>query len=1517
METRKKWQFFLILAVVGLTIYNILPTLFYYTKPLNKQINQHLSQKVTKGITQRVNDLEKKSVEWIHSFCHLLKIKPASVIIDEENSQQIIVRFSKDAEAKTFRNHLPRAGALISFHPSQLTLGEKDFEDNPKTVYVKRNIPIHFDENKNYFTFSPKRTSEGPPTEIYQEITLDRVAQLGVSIGGISDSGLLLTSILETPDSSVREELLSTLANNILSYVDAFDENSSITKRFFASFSQSYLAKDSAKNLIHEFEKLRDDLKIRRIHLQEKEKELKQNDSYMTEEDLSQLHLLQRKETTFLKAETLLRKHQGSFEKGENPWDYKDVFSSLQKTTSLESDTTQLKIGDRNPFISKVLLDWNNEQIHLLLHNDISYYFDKHQNNSLKKNQLEQLLINEIARISRTCGENINPQGSLFTIELNHLTNSSSILTMDLAEVARIQAKQIQKVIQESWNPKHSELASDVFPLFDYDTYSKLPYDQKNLGLVIYAPSTDKTEPPQGMRSNSIYIIAKGIQRILEKYQMDPNSVEAREFLQDFYSLREILSQNGYLGYLGSAFPTAKEFHNDFIFEKDDYFQTLLNATRENFTVHGSKKFAVLEFTDVEQRILALNKIDTMMHEDLLKARDDYNAAQVSIEPQKKYDAPKPTQNTFLNNLYLSFTKYFRGDERKILHWGLDLSGGKTVTIELRDQAGKPVKDEADLHQGINELYNRVNKMGVSEVNIHLEGSNIVLDFPGSQNLSAAELIKASSMYFHIVNEKFSQNNPHLTASVNQFLQEIWNEATVTNKKDAESVNAIAWKHLYGDTLESDIAQPRSESAKILYAQGLRLSSSTDTTISSVFNDSISKIAVLRGDDFTKWQEQTHPLMIVFQNHSLEGSHLTNVRSGYDPSKGNILSFEIKGSHTTKEGQKLSPREDLYAWTSQFSKENVLGTPNGDYSSGRGWRMCAILNGSVISSPTLDSALKESAMITGNFSQREINQLVADLKAGSLSYTPKILSEKNVSPELGSLDRAKGIAAAAIALLLVVIAMIGYYRFAGLIASVAVVLNLLIMWATLQNLHATLTLAGIAGIILTMGMAVDANVLIFERIREEFSVTKRLSSAIHAGYKKAFSAILDSNVTTIIAGLILLNFDSGPIKAFAITLIIGIASSMFTALFLTRFFFAGWVQNAKNKSLTMMNFVKSSNFNFLKRGKLAFMISAVIIVLGSFMLYTQKSSIFGMDFTGGYALNVELEQTQNINYRQKVEKALTNAGASFQDFQVRELNPSNHLRILLGVGMNQIAKPFYEMPEQTDQADVTYLYENNPRVTWIVNALEKEGLKIEPRNLSTLESNWTSMSGQMSDSMRNNAIYGLLLAFAAILIYITFRFEFKYAISAMLCLFHDVLISISAIGLLHWMGISLQIDLQTVAAIMTIIGYSLNDTIIVFDRIREDAHTIRKRPFTEIINNSLNITLSRTTITSATTLLVLLALVFLGGTSIFSFALVMTLGVIFGTLSSLFIASPLMLLFHKKETQEQGYLKLSPKPKKN
>lgn len=1501
MEKPKRWHFFLIIGALVLTLYNILPTVFFYSNPLKSSIDPKRAESIAIRLADRVNTLEEESIAWAYSFAKLIGVKPLSVQIDPANPQLLQVKFNEIEQAKKFRRFVPRAGNLIGFAPAQLQLQDQDLTN--KTVSLQRRIPVHFarPQLQSYFQYSTMKDQQGNPTEFYQSLINDRVIFLGSTLGGSSENSMLIQSALSRPQDPAAQDLLVQVCQNLLHISKVFEKHPSIRARYFASFSQneSSNGRPFVESWLQGLDLVKDQTRLQRISLTG-QKESSSEETAQAIIHQQKIDFLSQREQVLTESIVLIRKYIGEFSAAHTPLNF-TTMASIVKSTALKPLQT-FSLNECHPLIDTITIDWNQASLALNLYPDIQQL--RHQLEGLDREKLDQLIFNEIAMLSRQSGEKVQPLLDQFVIELKKLPDAQSFLALRLYNVAEAESATLQHSINLNWFPHHPDLQRSVFPVWDYETYQKLPVSEKKLGLVVFSPSMYNQMPPKGFRMNSIYVIAKGVDKILQQYE-NGDSEGAKQFLQDFNELRNLLQKNGFVGYSGSAYPISSEFKTDFIFEHEDFYQDLLKASREDFGVYGTKRYAVLELSTVEQRILAENKIDNQIHEDLLKWRDDYRAAQVDLKGTTKFDVPPPTRNVFFDNLKLSCIKYFRGDERKVIRWGLDLSGGKTVQLQLRDSNNQAVTNDSDIRQGINELYNRVNKMGISEVTIRQEGNLIALDFPGSQSLSATELVKASSMFFHIVNEKF-MSNPTLAEATHRFLQDIWNEAVVTGKKESEEINAIAWRHLYGESSNAEEVQPRSSAAKTLYDNGLRLVHPLDTNGSSTFDNTLSKITLYRGDDYTEWHGQTHPLLIVFRNYALEGSHLENIRASYDPSKGNFLAFGVQGSASNRSGAQISPRDDLQAWTSQFSKEKIQATPLETYSRGYGWRMAVILNGSVITAPTLDSELRDSASITGSFTQREINRLESDLKAGSLSFTPRILSEKNVSPELGGKERFHGIIATVFALVLAIGTMVVYYRFGGLIASSAVLLNLLIMWATLQNLGATLTLSGIAGVILTVAMAVDANVLVFERIREEFAITGRIASAVQAGYRKAFSAIIDSNITTLIAALILLNFDAGPIRGLAITLIIGIVSSLFTALFMTRFFFTWWFSNPNHKELKMANLIKSAHFNFLKFTKPTLFVSAIVILVGSFFLISHRQGVLGMDFTGGYALTVDLPVSHQKNYRAEVEQALVKEGLSTQDFQIRELHPSNQVRIFLSRSLEQKGKPFYQLKPSNNTGG--YPFEGNAKIVWIVDALQKSNIQLSKTVLQDLDEHWTAISGQMSETMRTNALIGMTIALLCILAYITLRFEFKYAVSATLCLVHDVVFCLGVIAICNVFGMPIQIDFHTVAALMTIVGYSLNDTIIIFDRIREDMRSMRKKSLSEIINHALNVTLSRTLMTSGITLLVLIPLILLGGSTLFGFALVMGIGVIFGTLSSLFIAAPLMQFFHNRELQKQGSL---------
>jgi SecD/SecF fusion protein len=1517
MEKQKRWQFILIIAVILLTVYNILPTIFYYSKPLKEEIGEARAQHSANSIARRVNSLQNESRDWLFAFCKLVKVQAKSIKANADFPEWFELSFSNSNDAAKFKAMLPQAGSLIPFVPSHLSLGPQVNPD-PNVVTVERQIGYRFNSEdlSSLFQFTSKYTDEQKVAPNYRTVTNDRIEEIILSLSGTSKTAQEAMILLDNANSKGNEERTLSLAQEIVRVQSTFGNNPATAKRFYTHFFQG-AADDTAafaNRVSAKFESVKSLLNTKKSSLLQA---ADQNKNTFTGINQEQINTLDKQIALLSEASSILAKNSSAFAASPKSVTRSAISGALKQSSQAVEQSIvaeKVDISGTNPLFQSIVIDWSSDKVTLKLYNDLDALRSKKtlsESEVYKKEQVEQVIINEIATLSRENNEVIFPEDENFSFRLNTLTNSRSLLVFDLGELGIAKAKRLKGMLQSSWQAKHTDLRSQNYPVLDYETFKTLPVQEQKLGLVVYAPKANEESTPKGFRPGSLYIIARNLIPIQKKYQDYPEAEETQTLYGDIQELSQILQKQGFIGYSGNDFGISSAFKNDIIFELSDYYSTLLGATRENFSVHGSKRYAILEFTDVEQRIITENAIDDAIHDDLLKWKESYQKSQVSLDQRTFYSIPKPTKNAYWENMKLTAVKYFRGDNRNILRWGLDLSGGKSVRIGLRDKNNQVVTEPEDLNQAVNELYSRIDNMGVSEKNIRIENNNIILEFPGSQGLSATELITASSMTFQIVNEKFSIDSQELGNAVNTFLQEVWNEAVVTNRKDVENINTIAWEHLGGD---ENSLRPKSPSAQILVDNGLVFMSPNDNKRTNAFDDTISAIARFRGDEYTEWQKQSHPLLVTFNNYALEGSSLSNVQVGYTSNEGNYLHFSVRSSYEKQTGD---PRNDFQRWTSEFSRDRIVGTLREQYapkdSQGRisGYRMAIILNNEVISNPVLSAALRDGGQISGNFTQRQINTLASDLKAGSLSFTPRILSEYNISPELGKEERSSGINSACVGFGLVILLMVGYYRFAGIVASFAVIFNLLMMWGILQNLDAALSLPGIAAIVLTVGMAVDANVLVFERTREEFKISGRLGSALQAGYKKAFSAIIDSNLTTVIAALILIQFDSGPIKGFATTLIIGIASSMFSALFMTRFFFAGWIKTTKAKSLTMMEFIEGTKINFLKYTKPVIVASVIFIVIGGYFLVNQRSTILGMDFTGGYSLIANVEETANTDYRSQAKSALVKAGLKLNDFQVQELSRPNQLRIQLGVVMEELGKPFYGMSDSDSKAIVKYGFESNPRLVWVVGALKAGDLNIQEWQLESLDNSWSVMSGQLSDAMRNNALIALSCALLAILAYITLRFEFKYAAAAVIGLTHDVLITLGALGILHKMGLPIQIDLTVIGAVMTIIGYSLNDTIIIFDRIREDIRLMRKKPFPEIINHALNVTLSRTLMTSGTTLLVLFSLVLFGGHSIFTFALTMTLGVFVGTLSSLLVSAPVMLYIHNlQQKTESKSLKL-------
>lgn len=519
-----------------------------------------------------------------------------------------------------------------------------------------------------------------------------------------------------------------------------------------------------------------------------------------------------------------------------------------------------------------------------------------------------------------------------------------------------------------------------------------------------------------------------------------------------------------------------------------------------------------------------------------------------------------------------------------------------------------------------------------------------------------------------------------------------------------------------------------------------------------------------------------------------------------------------------------------------------------------GRRLAIVLDDKVQSAPVINERIPSGrAQISGRFTFDTANDLAIALRAGALPAPIIIEQERNVGPSLGKDSVDQGLRASIIGFACVVIFMAIYYLLGGLVANFALLLNILIILAALSYFKATLTLPGIAGTVLTIGMAVDTNVLIFERIREELALKKPLTTSIMGGYHKAFTTILDANLTTLITAGILYGIGSGPVRGFALTLAIGILASMFTGIFVTRAIFDFMVLKGGLKNLPMLHFLKKTpSIDYLKVRKIFYTISIAVIAVGMFFFLRQGDRAFGVEFTGGSFQEYRFAQPVSVD---SIRKSLDEIGYGTATIQ------------RVGEGNDIIVRS----PQNSETAIARKLTQDFPDNTFEVLRLESIGPVI-------------------GKELRSKALWAFCLSLIGIWVYVVWRFDFKFAFGAILAIFHDALITIGFVAIS-----GREFSVPVFAAVLTILGYSVNDTIVIFDRIRERRRMGLKESFEQTINVSVNQTLSRTILTSLTVLMVVTALYFFGGQVINDFAFTMLIGLISGTYSTVYIAAPVLV----------------------
>jgi len=553
-----------------------------------------------------------------------------------------------------------------------------------------------------------------------------------------------------------------------------------------------------------------------------------------------------------------------------------------------------------------------------------------------------------------------------------------------------------------------------------------------------------------------------------------------------------------------------------------------------------------------------------------------------------------------------------------------------------------------------------------------------------------------------------------------------------------------------------------------------------------------------------------------------------------------------------------------------------------------------VLDNLVYSAPNIQQKITGgNSRITGRFTFEEVKDVVTVLEGGSLDAPAKIIDESKIGPTLGQENIDSGLLSFVIAIILVLVYMMFYYKKAGAVADVALVANIFFIIGTLASLGAALTLPGIAGIVLTIGMSVDANVLIYERIREEVRAGKGKRLAITDGYKHAYSAIIDANLTTLFTAIVLAYFGSGPIQGFAITLIIGIFTSLFSAIFITRLIFTYMLERKKEISFSTRLTEKvfaNANYQFIKKRKIFYIISALIVAGGVGSLVTKGLDV-GVEFSGGRKYHIKV---QNTVKQDDLKKALTVAfdnmppevksrGNEYQyevttkyKYTDKSLDGNKMVDAAVLKGMNSLGFVFADDETSNDRA--------------VANA--KDDGMADVKGTYRIQE-FRQVDATITETLIKSSFIAIILSLIVIFAYIAFRFrKWQYGLGALLAMFHDVIVVLSIFSIC-WgaMPFTMEIDQAFIAAILTVVGYSINDTVVVFDRIRERLGVHRKQDHKEVINGALNSTLSRTINTSLSTFIVLLV-IFLFADSIKGFTFALMIGVVVGTYSSLCIATP-------------------------
>ena len=949
----------------------------------------------------------------------------------------------------------------------------------------------------------------------------------------------------------------------------------------------------------------------------------------------------------------------------------------------------------------------------------------------------------------------------------------------------------------------------------------------------------------------------------------------------------------------------AKSYAQQLIGEDQADFIALREKAEVQYlnSIGGQSLYGFTSYNDAKGKELnkgldlkgGINVILQISVRDILKGLADYTKNPVFNKALDEADVlQKNTDDPYVESFFVAFEN-IKGSAKLA---DPDIFANRTlseqINFEMSDEEVRPIirrKIDESIISAFEVLRKRIDKFGVTQPNIQRLGTSgrILVELPGAKDVERVKNLLQSTAQLEFWE---TYKNEQFFAFLNQA-----NEVV----KEIEASSAVAEEEKSSDSAIDDLLAD-------VEAQDSITPSATNPILDLVRGYGYQGGPIL-AQFAKKDMDKVKGYLDLPEVRKLLPSTLRYVNFAWGKPNPNADIVDLYVIKSNRDG--VAPLSggvivDAVQTYSQIGQPAVSMQMDGkgariwENMTGKAFKegsnIAIVLDDVVYSAPGVNNGAIAGGRseITGTFTLNEAIDLANVLRAGKLPASAEIIQSEIVGPSLGKEAIQSGIYSFLIALLIVLAWMIFYYGSSGLYADIALALNILLIFGILAGLGAVLTLPGIAGIVLTIGISVDANVLIFERIREELRKGKGPQKAVNDGFNNALSSILDANITTGLTALILFVFGTGPIKGFATTLLIGIGTSLFTAIFITRLFVDGRLFNGKKVSFSTKateGLLSNLSFAFLSKRKVAYMVSGALILV-SLASLTVNGLNQGVDFVGGRSYTVRFDQIMNPS---EVEKGLVDA---FGSAEVKTFGEDNQLKITTKYKIE-------EEESEIDQEIYNKLYASLQNYLPDGYTFDQFINGAEDKTVGIMSS--IKVGPTIADDIKNNSYLAVIGSLIVVFLYILLRFrKWQFSLGAVAAVFHDVLIVLGIFSLTYSiMPFNMEINQAFIAAILTVIGYSLNDTVVVFDRIREYTNDHPKWKLGETVDGALNSTLSRTLNTSLTTLLVLLAIFIFGGESIRGFMFALIVGVLVGTYSSVFIATPVMFDTQKKEVEEK------------